>query len=465
MVVDLVLKNCRIINSDETFEGGLAVDSGQIVAVAKDSRLPQADRVVDLHGRIVLPGAIDAHCHCHAMGRSDWEDFTTGTMAAAAGGVTTILEMPQTLPPTSTVHAFVEKRKKAEHDVVVNFGLYGGAGSQNISEIPKLAAQGAVAFKTFMPPPTPGREKDMAGLYVTDDGSFLEALRTIARTGLPSCVHAENWQIHRYLAERLEADGKMDLSAYLQSRPGITEAEGISRAAMLAETAGARLHVCHVAAREAVAVIRRAKQRGQTLTAETCPHYLTFTNEEVKRLGAYAKINPPIRTREDRDVLWKALENGTIDIVVSDHGPFAKQWKEAGRKNIWKASMGTPVLDVMMPIMLTHVNRGLISLGDLVKVMSENVARIFGLYPRKGRIRVGADADFVVVDLKKKKKLSADEFYTKARKIARVFDGAVVKGLPVATYVKGVEVMSDGNVLGKPGTGKFVKPSITHKRT
>jgi allantoinase len=459
-VVDLVLKNCRIITAGDMFEGGLAVDSGEIVAVAKDWRLPPADRVVDLHGNLVIPGAIDAHCHCHAMGRSDWEDFKSGTMAAAAGGVTTVLEMPQTLPPTSTVEAFVEKRRTAGRDVVVNFGLYGGAGSQNITEIPRMAAEGAIAFKTFMPPPSPGREKDMWGLYVTDDGSFLETLKTIARTGLLSCVHAENWQIHQFLAQKLESEGRKDLSAYLESRPGITESEGISRATMLAAAAGARAHICHVAAREAVEVISRAKQAGQTLTAETCPHYLTFTAEQVNHLGAYAKINPPIRTPEDRDMLWKGLGNGAIDVVASDHGPFAKEWKEAGLQNIWKASMGTPTLDVMLPVMLTHVRHGLISLESLVRVMSENVARIFGLYPKKGNVQVGADADLVVVDLKRKKKLRAEEFYTKAKDIALVYDGVNVEGLPVATYVNGVEVMSNGEVSGKPGTGRFVKPCV-----
>ena len=256
-VIDLVLKNGKIVTGNGVFDGGLGVDSGQIVAIGKNAHLPDADKVVDLSGNLVLPGAIDGHCHCHAMGRSDWEDFTTGTMAAAAGGITTILEMPQTLPPTATAKAFLEKRKEAERDAVVNFGLYGGAGSQNLDEIPKLAADGAIAFKTFMPQPSPGREQDMWGLFVADDGSFFEALKAIARTGLPSCVHAENWQIYQYLAKKLESEGKKDLPAYLEARPAIAESEGISRAAMLADAAGARIHICHVAAREGVEVVRR----------------------------------------------------------------------------------------------------------------------------------------------------------------------------------------------------------------
>lgn len=461
-MIDLVLKNCKIVSSTSIFEGGVGVDSGAIVAIGKNGNLPQADRTLDLRGNLLMPGFIDAHCHCHAMGRSDWEDFTTGTMAAAAGGLTTILEMPQTLPPTSTSKAFVEKRAIVERDAVVNIGLYGGAGSQNIDEIPKMAAEGAIAFKTFMPPPSPGREKDFWGLYVTDDGSFFELLKTIAQTGLPSCVHAENPQIVSYLTKKLQSEGKKDLSAHLAARPGITEAEGISRAAMLASAAGARFHACHLCAKEAVDVIDTAKRKGQRITAETCPHYLTFTIDEVRPLGPYAKINPPIRQNDDRSALWKALHNGIIDIVASDHGPFTKDLKEIGREDIWKAQMGVPTLDAMIPLMLTHVNRGLMTLNELVRVLSENVAKIFDLYPRKGNLYVGADADMVVVDLHKKKKLKAQEFYTKAKDVALLYDGVEVEGLPIMTIVNGVEVMRDGVVSGKPGTGHITKPGPKH---
>lgn len=459
--VDLVLKNGNIIFGSDIVEGGLGIDSGKIVVIAKDANLPEADRTLDLHGSLVMPGAIDAHCHCHGLGRSDWEDFTTGTMAAAAGGITTVLEMPQTLPPTATAKAFTDKREVAERAVVVNFALLGGAGSENIEEIPRLAAEGAIAFKTFMAQPSPGREQDMWGLYVTDDGSFLEVLKTIARTGLLSCVHAENWQIYQHLAQRLESQGKKDLAAYLEARPGVAEAEGISRALLLAQAAGARIHVCHVSAREALKVVRRAKQDGQQLTAETCPHYVTFTADQINRRGAYAKINPPIRNTDDVAELWRALNDGTVNIVASDHGPFSRHWKEAGLNDIWKASMGTPSLDAFLPTMLTHVNRGMISLQRLVKVVSENVAKIFGVYPKKGTLQIGSDADLVIVDLKKRKKLKAEEFYTKAKEIALVYDGLEVEGVPTATLVNGVEVMRDGEIVAKPGEGTFVKPGLT----
>jgi dihydropyrimidinase/allantoinase len=457
MLVDLVLKNGKIILTNGIYQGGVAIDEGKIVALAKDSALPPADRIIDVEGKIIMPGIIDAHAHLRDVQRSDWEDFETGTKAAAAGGVTTVLEMPVTFPPTSTVDAFLEKKRLAERKAIVNIALYAGAGSHNIKEIPKLAEHGAIAYKTFMSSPPSEREKEFEGLYVTDDGSFLEVLKAIASTGLISCLHAENSDIVNFYMKDLQSKGKHDLQAYLESRPGIAEAEGIARAALLASVARTRLHICHVCAKEAVNIVRRIKMEsfGQ-ITAETCPHYLVFTIDDVRHLGPYAKVNPPIRTDEDRKILWEALLNGTIDIIASDHSPFPKQFKEVGIDDIWKASMGVPGIETMLPVMLTQFNRQLISLEKITKLMSENVARIFGLYPKKGVIQVGSDADIVVVDIKKREKLSINKFYTKAKDIALLYDGLEVQGVPTLTIVNGNIVMEEGEVIGKPGTGKLI---------
>jgi allantoinase len=459
MLADIVLENGNIVTPAGIFEGGLAIESGKIVAMARNSALPQAERSIDLRHRLVLPGFIDAHSHVRGMGRSDWEDFTTGTMAAAAGGVTTILEMPITLPPTSTRRAFEEKRDTMASQAVVNFAIYGGAGSQNIEEIPIMAKEGAIAFKTFMHPPPPGRESDFWGLHAVDDGSFLEVMRAIAQTGLVSCVHAEDYEIVDYLTKKLQSQGSRDLLAYLESRPGITESEGILRAATLASEAHVHLHVCHVCAKEAVNVVKILKREGRLLTSETCPHYLTFTFDEVKKLGPYAKINPPIRYDEDRRTLWTALNEGVVDLVATDHASYPKEVKEIGREDIWKAYMGASGLQVMGPVMLTHVNKGLITLKRLIEILSENVAKIFSLYPRKGVLTTGADADLIVVDMKKKGKLKHQEFYTKAKDMPSIYDDFEVLGMPVLAMVNGVEVMRDGDVFGKPGTGQFVAGS------
>lgn len=207
-----------------------------------------------------------------------------------------------------------------------------------------MAKEGPIAFKTFMHPPPAVREKDFWGFYVTDDGSLFDVFESIARTGLVSAVHAENYVLVEHLTRRLKSQGRKDLSAYLESRPGITEAEAISRIGMLASCTGARLHVCHVAATEAVVVLEELKRKGLAVTAETCPHYLTFTHNDVEHLGPYAKINPPIRYANDRESLWSALNSGTIEVVATDHGAFPKNVKEVGWDSIWEAYMGAPGL-------------------------------------------------------------------------------------------------------------------------
>ncbi len=462
MIVDLVLKNGKIWTTGGILEGGVGIDSGKIVTIGKDEALPNSDKTIDLKGKLILPGFIDAHTHIRGMDRSDWEDFTSGTSAAAAGAITTVFEMPITVPPTSTVTGFREKVYRASRESIVNFAFYAGAGGQNIDEIPLLAREGALAFKTFMHPPPAGREEDFWGFYVTDDVSHFKVLESIAETGLVSAVHAENYAVIAHLTERLKTQGRRDLTAYMESRPGITEADAIFGTSMLASYVGARLHICHIAASQSVAVVEMLKKNGQMVTAETCPHYLTFTHKDVERLGPYAKINPPVRQAADREMLWKALNSGVIDIVASDHGAFPKDTKEVGRSDIWQAYMGAPGLDCMMPVMFTHVNQGRISLGTLVRVCSENPARIFGLYPRKGVLAIGSDADIVAVDLSQKRKLKASEFYTKAKDVSLLYDGFEAKGIPTLTIVNGLEVMRDGEITGRPGTGKLEKPSVAN---
>jgi dihydropyrimidinase/allantoinase len=446
MTVDLVLKNGKILLPEGVFEGGIAIDEGKIVSIGKEGNLPTANETIDVEGNIIVPGVIDIHSHLRDMDRSDWEDFESGTKAAAAGGVTTAIEMPLTLPPTTNVETFLDKKNRVENKAIVNMGLYAGAGTHNLEEIPLLHDNGAIAFKTFTHPPPKGRENDFLGLYVTDDGSHLNVLEQISKKDALSVVHAENWQIGHYYSEKIKAQGGKDLVAYLKSKPGITEAEAIQRVSYFADYTHTRLHICHVCSKEAIGVLKRIKASGLMITAETCPHYLAFSIDNVKHLGPYAKINPPIREREHVNELWKALNDGTIDAVASDHGPFPREVKELGWGDIWKAYMGSPGIDTMFPVMLTQMNKGLISLERLIKVLSENPARIFGLYP----------ADIVVVNLKKKNIIDKEKSYSKAKDIALLYDGYEVQGIPTHTIVNGKIVMHDGEVFGKPGTGKFV---------
>lgn len=457
VVVDLVIKNGKIVTPHDIFEAGIGVDEGKIVSVAKDPNLPKADVTLNADGNFVFPGPIDAHVHFRDPGSGHREDFVTGTKAAAAGGITTVFEMPISTPAVSSADILKRRRSIVEKKAVVDFALYGGAGTHNIDKILEMADAGAIGFKTFMTTPLKEREKEYEGIFVTDDGSLFHVLETVAKTKLPSSIHSENYSVIKHITERLKKAGRKDPMAHIESRPSFVEADGISTVITLSQAAGARAHIAHMSTVEGVQLIKRAKASGKAITAETCPQYLTLTAEVMKKMGPYAKINPPLRSKRDIEALWTGLNDGTVDIVATDHAPYTKEEKDVGWDNIWRAFAGAPQIETMLPLLLTNVNEGKLPLQKLAKIISESVAKIFGVYPKKGAIQVGSDADFVVVDLKKEQKIRAEKMYTKAKDLT-LYDGWRVRGVPIITIVRGTLVMKDGEVAGKPGYGNFITP-------
>jgi allantoinase len=385
------------------------------------------------------------------------EDFSTGTAAAAAGGVTTVFEMPVSTPAVSSADILQRRIAIVTKKAIVDFALYGGGGNHNLEKIQDLARAGAIGFKTFMNKPPEGREIEYEGAYVTDYGALFEVLKMVTKTNLPISIHAEDDAIITSFSEQLKKAGRKDILAHAESRPNFVEANAISSVILLAQETGARVHIAHLSTHEGVQILQHAKAGGQTLTTETCPHYLLLTVKDMKRLGPYAKINPPLRSQEDVEELWHGLNNGTVDIIVSDHAPYRIDEKEAGWSDIWKAQSGAPTIETMLQLLLTKVNEGKLSLERLVKVTSENVAKIFNIFPKKGVIQVGSDADFVIVDLHKKIRLDKTKMYSKARDL-NIYDGIEVEGCPVLTLVRGEVVMRDGIVYGQPGYGEFITP-------
>lgn len=379
-----------------------------------------------------------------------------------AGGVTTVFEMPLSVPCVSSAEILERRKVLVQRKAVVDFGLYGGAGMHNVGEVAGLAAAGAVGFKTYMHGPPEGREVEYEGAYVTDDGSLFEVLGAVASTGLTSSIHAENNAVIGFLTRRLKSLGRRDAMAHAESRPNFVEAEAVSKVIILGEAAGARVHVAHLTTCEGLRLVEQAKAEGKRVTAETCPQYLTLTAEAVKRLGPYAKMNPPLRSERDVGELWRGLNSGAVDMVVSDHAPYSKEDKEAGWDDIWQAQSGSPTIETMLPLLLNAVNEGRLSLERLTRVTSEGAARIFGLYPRKGAIQVGSDADIVVVDLNRTVRINKRRMYSRARDLT-LYDGWKVKGWPVMTIVRGEVVMRDGEVVGKPGYGEFISPLKTRR--
>ncbi|MBU2496149.1 MAG: allantoinase AllB [Candidatus Omnitrophica bacterium] len=456
--VDLNIHSGLIATKDGRYKGSISIHGGRIVAIGDPEVLPSSRQRIDAEGLIIIPGVIDPHFHSRVPGFPEREDFHTATMAAAAGGVTTFMDMPVSVPPVHSVEIMQEKIEHCEKLACVDFCIIAAAGSDNLAEIESLCREGVVGFKTFLHAAPEGREAEFKGLCAENDGVFLDVLREIARSGSVSLIHAENAQITQHLTDRFKSKGICSMEAFFQSRPPLTEIEAVARTLRFAAETRVPLHLCHMSTGGAMEAIKRAKEQGIDVSAETCPHYLLLTQEDVLPLGPYGKIHPPMRDRENVEALWKALSNGILDMVCSDHCPYEAREKEAGLEDIWKAPAGSPNVELVLPAMLDQVNRGRISLGKMIGVLSENAAKRFGLYPRKGTIQVGSDADLVLVDLRVKRMVSRKQMFTKAKEVARIFEGKEFQGWPITTVVRGHVVMDKGHFNSEAfGKGRFVR--------
>jgi dihydroorotase (multifunctional complex type) len=282
-------------------------------------------------------------------------------------------------------------------------------------------------------------------------------MRRIAVTGKVAVIHAENDAICSCLASELQASGQRTAMAHARSRPPVAEAEAVARAIRLAGEAGARVSIAHVSTAAALKVIRTAKAEGQAVTAEACPHHLLLTEDELDRVGPYGKINPPLRSASDRDALWDALLDGTIDFVGTDHAPYTASEKDVGWTDIWQAPSGAHGLETVLPLLLSEVNRGRITLPQLTRVVSLGAARTFGLAGRKGELRVGMDADLCLIDLAQRRRVDRAALQSVSRDAARLWDGRELIGTVGATYVRGRPVYCNGQIVGAEGYGELVR--------
>lgn len=460
--VQFVIKGQRVYSPQGFGPLAVAVDNGKIVAMTSPRHAPLAQTIYDAGDNPVLPGIIDPHTHMREPGNPHKEDWLNGTQAAAAGGITCVLEHPNAIPPVNCAENFWYKQKIATEKAVVDFGLYGGAGDGTLSQMAEQAAAGAVAIKTFLWPYT-DRGSECDGLYTIDDGVLYQIFEQAAALGLPSCIHAESYPLVKMFSDRLTKAGRCAPIDHQAGRPVITEVESIWRAMRLAQEAGAHLHILHVSSGSGATAIKQWRAMGgRHITAETCPPYLTFTEERMNEVGPSAKINPPLRAAAEQAQLWSRVADGTIDTIGSDHAPHHFEAKEKGWQDINAAAAGAPGVETSLPAMLTHVNAGRLSLERLVKLMSENVARLYGLYPRKGAIAVGSDGDFTVVDMNRRTRIDPQKLRVKEPRTARMFDGFETAGIPVLTVVRGQIVMQNGRVTGQAGDGQFI-PRIIAK--
>jgi dihydroorotase len=444
LTVDLVLRNAKVYTSRGIVEAGVAIDEGRIFRVAKEPNLPQASAESDLKGRLLLPGLIDPHVHLRDQQLAYKEDFSSGTAAAAAGGVTLTIDMPNNRPVTMDVKSLRERMNLAKTRSVVNVAFY-SAFPENPEEIRSIVREGAVAFKLFL-------SQGIGGLDIEDDDALLHAFDEVKKRKVPLAVHAEDKGTLEKMRKEMQRAGRKDVEAYLEVHSPEAERRAVQRIIQLVKKSGAHVHFCHVSSAAGLETILTAKNMGLPVTCEVTPHHLLLTSEHLKRRGMVALTDPPLRTKGDTEALWRALKQGFIDALASDHAPHTMEEKES--ESVWATKPGIPGLETTLPLLLTQVNGGRLTISDLVRATSEMPAKIFHLRGR-GSVGEGCCADLVVVDMRREYEIDPSRFYSKAK--FSPFDGWRVKGKPVKTFVNGRLVMDEGEVVAKPGTGQIVR--------
>src|ERR1700722_5344114 len=448
LAADLVIAGGTIVTENAAFPASLAIAGGRIAAIGEDGAMPPAAERLDATGLHLLPGAIDAHVHIREPGYTHKEDWATGTAAAACGGVTTIFDMPNTKPPTGTPDALAMKLAAAEEKAFVDFGIYGLLDENNIDGLEALIEGGVAAFKCFM-------GNTFGNLPAPSDGAMLEGFEILARHGIRCTVHAETASILARREARMREAGRHDALAHLAARPPVAAMEAVQRAALYAEWTGARLHIAHVSSADELRPLREAKARGVDVTAETCPHYLMLDTDDYVRCGSLIRVNPPVREPHHKALLWAAIRDRTIDMIATDHAPHTAEEKH--RDDIWTADCGFPGVESQMPLMLTAVARGEISITDYARLSSAAPARAFGLYPRKGALVPGADADLALVDLRASSQIDQSMLHSLRARITP-FPGHALHGVPIHTLVRGRFVMRERTLVEEArGWGKSVK--------
>lgn len=447
---DAVVIGGTIVSSEGRRAGTIAIADGRIAALLPPEQPVEASEIIDATGRLVIPGAIDAHVHFRDPGLTHKESFVSGTRAAAAGGVTTVMVMPTDSPWTTTVREFEEKRAllvgRAQVDVALQAAL--AADLSTLHEIEGLIAAGAISFELFLGDvPAP--------FTLADNGNLEKTLAAITEAGgAIGVTSADDGIIASRMAE-INESGRVDPGAFLFSRPPVSEALGVARACILAESTGARLHLRQVSTRAALSVLEGFRKRLDTITAETTPHNLLLTGEDAIPLGPWAKVAPPLRERADCEALWHALMTSVIDIVATDHAPHAREEKMLGENDIWKAPGGLPGAQTLLPLMLDSAAVGRMRYEDVVRVLCEAPARIFGLGARKGSIAVGFDADLVLIDPDREWTIRNEDQESLAG--VTPFAGRKIRGYPEVALLRGMTIMRDGRPVGTP-SGTLVAP-------
>ena len=444
----LLIAGGLVVDEQRVWRRDVLVRDERIEAILEPGQAGAVDQRIDASGLHVLPGLVDAHVHFNEPGRTDWEGFSSGTAAAAAGGVTTVCDMPLNChPPTLDGRALHLKRAALREQAVIDYALWGGVVPASIDHLAALQAGGVVGVKGFL------CDSGLVEYPPLDEFALLDAMQRCAELGLLLGLHAEDAADTQARGEQARQAGHHSALDWARSRPVATEVAAVARSLALGAETGARLHVVHVSTAAAARLIAQARASGQDVSGETCPHYLALDETDLERLGPVAKCAPPLRARQEVDDLWSAVLDGSLDLVASDHSPCPPNLKDT--TDIWSAWGGIGGVQTSLAVLLSEgVHRRGLDLSHLVRLVCGAPARRFGLWPRKGALQPGADADVVLVDLDQTWRLEAADLWT--RWPVSPFVGRTFQGRVTTTLVRGQVVFEAGQVCMAPGYGREV---------
>jgi len=444
LIVDSVLTNAKAYLNMQIVDCSIAIEEGKIFKIGKETQMPNADQKTNLKNLLVLPGLVDEHVHLRDEGKAYKEDFQTGTAAAAAGGFTTVLDMPNNEPVTMSMETLRNRMSIAERKVLVNVGFYSEFPKKSV-EVKDIISEGAVGFKLFM-------GSQIGGLNIDDDQALCDAFKGVAEVKVPLAVHAEDKALLTKNEWNLKQAKKNGVAAFQEAHSETVELKAIERLLKISAQTDVRLHFCHVSTEEGLNAIVEAKKSGRKLTCEVTPNHLLLSTADLERYGQLLIMAPPIRSKNHVEALWKGLETGWIDALGSDHAPHALNEKSAS--SVWDVKVGVPGLETTLPLILTLVKKNRLSLAQVVQLLAEKPAEIYGLNDR-GRLEQGKNADLTLVDFNRKFKIDASKFKSKAK--YSPYDGWEVQGKPVKTFVNGLLVFDEEEIVAKAGSGSIVR--------
>ena len=430
--MSVVVKNGNIVTPTGVFRASVFVSDGKITGLGEGVRDRGAE-VIDADGMYVFPGFVDEHVHFREPGLEVKEDFETGSKSAVAGGVTTVLEMPNTIPPVSDVKELRRKDSIVRGKAFSDYGLYGVLTDYSLDDLEELFDAAAVGFKAFLGPTT-------GDIAPPSDATVYKALEKSAAKGFPIAFHCENRQLVEYFEKLARERGEHPL-VHLYSRPAVCEVDSVRRVVYLAQKTGGRALIVHISSGETVSFLER--EHLPNVFTETCPQYLFFDSRDYERLGTLIKVNPPIRGPDDREMLWEGIRRGVIKTLGSDHAPHTLEEKNTG---MLKSPSGMLGVETLASLMIDAAVRNLIPFEKVAEICSTNPAKAFNLYPRKGSIVVGADADLVIVDTKTPKEIKAHRLHSKNK--FTPYDGMQLNSSIKYTILRGHIVAVDGEPTG-----------------